>query len=98
MVAICEPVENSFRIENTTQWMDCTQRAVANVLGIKNSSCIEVQVKQLGGAFGGKLTRGNFTATAAALAASHLNVPVKVYMNLNECMVNNNKNICFFFK
>jgi xanthine dehydrogenase molybdopterin-binding subunit B len=44
-------------------------------------------VKQLGGGFGGKLTRGNFAATAAAVAANSLNLPVKVLMDLNDCMV-----------
>jgi xanthine dehydrogenase molybdopterin-binding subunit B len=87
IVGICEPIEDGYRVECTTQWIDSTQRAVANVLGINNSSCIDIQVKQLGGGFGGKLTRGNFAATAAAVAANSLNLPVKVLMDLNDCMV-----------
>lgn len=62
------------------------QRSVANVLGIDNSSCIDVQVKQLGGGFGGKITRANLVASAAALASHHLRRPVKIHMDLNDCM------------
>lgn len=63
------------------------QRGVANVLGLENSGNIDVKLRQLGGSFGGKATRGNFAAAAAAVAVSHLKVPVKVYMDLNDCMV-----------
>lgn len=63
------------------------QRSVANVLGIKNSSCIDVQIKQIGGGFGGKTTRANIVATAASVAAHHLRKPVKIFMDLNDCMV-----------
>lgn len=62
------------------------QRSVSTVLGIENSSCIDVQVKQIGGGFGGKTTRANIPATAAAIAASHLRRPVKIHMDLNDCM------------
>jgi xanthine dehydrogenase/oxidase len=65
------------------------QRSVANVLGIKNSSCIDVQIKQIGGGFGGKTTRANIVATAASVAAHHLRKPVKIFMDLNDCMVLN---------
>jgi len=57
------------------------------ILGIDNSSIIDVQVKQLGGAFGSKITRGNFAATAAALGAHYIRRPVKVAMDLNDCLV-----------
>lgn len=56
------------------------------MLGIDKSSSIDVEVKQLGGGFGGKGTRPNFAATAAAVAAYHLRKPVKVHMDLNDCM------------
>lgn len=63
-------------------------------LGIQNSSIIDIQVKQLGGGFGGKTTRTNFAAVAAALGAYHTHKPVKVGMDLNDCMV---KLIFFIF-
>jgi xanthine dehydrogenase molybdopterin-binding subunit B len=76
-------------VDCTTQWTYLTHRIVSQVLGLKNSSCVDVQVKQLGGAFGGKQTRANFAAAASALAAYHLNAPVKVYLSLEDCMVGN---------
>ena len=87
MVAVCEPTEDGFKIECSTQWIDSVQNCVAGILGIKNSSCIDVQVKQIGGGFGGKGTRSNFPAAAAALVSHLLNVPVRVQMDLNDCMV-----------
>ena len=87
MVGVCEQTEDGYKIECTTQWIDSVQIAVANILGIENSSCIDVELKQLGGSFGGKATRGNYVATAAALGTYHLKVPVKVFLDLNDCMV-----------
>lgn len=86
-MAVCEPTEDGFKIECNTQWIDYLHRSVANVLGLENSSCIDIQVKQVGGAFGGKLNRPNIVACAAAIAANQLNVPVKVSMDLNDCLV-----------
>jgi xanthine dehydrogenase molybdopterin-binding subunit B len=85
--ANCDPTEDGYRIEVNTQWIDTTQRSVAMALGIQNSSIIDIQVKQLGGGFGGKTTRTNFAAAAAALGAYHTHKPVKVAMDLNDCMV-----------
>lgn len=76
-------------MESSTQWVDAVHRCVTGILGLKNSSSVDVQVKQIGGGFGGKATRGNFPAAAAAVAANSLNVPVKVHMDLNDCMVRN---------
>lgn len=89
LVGICEPTEDGYKIECCTQWIDSVQSSVANILGLKNSSCIDVQVKQIGGGFGGKTTRSNIPASAAALATYYLNVPVKVSMDLTDCLVKN---------
>lgn len=81
-----EPTEDGYKIEVTTQWIDSVQRSVAMVLGIP-SSTIDVQVKQIGGGFGGKTTRANIIATAAAIGAHYLRRPVKIHLDLNDCMV-----------
>lgn len=86
MIANCEPTEDGFKIDVTTQWLDVVQRGVSIALGIKNTSSIDIQVKQLGGGFGGKITRANIPATAAAIASYHLQRPVKIMMDLNDCM------------
>ncbi len=84
--AVAEPTEDGFDIHSSTQWLDLVQNGVAQMLGIPNSSCINVKVKQLGGAYGGKITRSNIPATAAALAAKILNKPVRVSIDLNTDM------------
>ena len=78
--------------------MDSVQSSVANVLGLKSSSCIDIQVKQIGGGFGGKTTRPNYPAAAAALASFHLNAPVKLSMSMNDCMVKTTFNLRNFLK
>ncbi len=84
--AVAEPTEDGFDIHSSTQWLDLVQNGVAQVLGLSNSSTINVKVKQLGGAYGGKITRSNIPATAAALAAKILNRPVRVSIDLNTNM------------
>ncbi len=54
MSGIVEPSEDGYKIECTTQYIDLLQCGVANVLGIEKSSELDVQVKQIGGGFGGK--------------------------------------------
>ena len=50
---MCEPTEDGYKIECTTQYIDSVQSGVAKVLGEK-SSALDIQVKQIGGGFGGK--------------------------------------------
>jgi xanthine dehydrogenase/oxidase len=85
-VAVCKPTEDGLEIHASTQWLDYVLKSATQVLGIKNSSSIEVKTKQLGGAYGGKITRPNMVSSAAALASSILNKPVRVCLNLNDCM------------
>lgn len=56
----------------------------------KNNFCIfssiNIKVKRLGGAFGGKITRNSQTTCAAALAAYKLQKPVKMRMSFSMNM------------
>jgi xanthine dehydrogenase/oxidase len=85
-VAYCSPNEDGFDLYSSTQFTDFVQSAVAQVLGLKKSSSLNVKVMQLGGAYGGKITRANMTAAAAALASSRLNAKVRVTLGLNTSM------------
>ena len=85
-VSVCRPTEDGLEIHSSTQWLDYVLKSAVQVLGIQNSSSIEVKTKQLGGAYGGKITRPNMVSSAAALAASLLNKPVRVTLDLNDCM------------
>jgi xanthine dehydrogenase/oxidase len=59
-VAVCEQHDYGYLVESSTQWPDLVQKGIAQVLGIKNSSCIDVKVYEVGGAYGGKITRASW--------------------------------------
>ena len=96
--AIAEPNEDGFDVSCSTQWIDFVQNGIAQVLGLSNVSSINVRVKQLGGAYGGKITRANMPATAAALAAKILNRPVRVELDLNTNMEMVGKRFPWYFQ
>jgi xanthine dehydrogenase/oxidase len=81
-IAIASPTDDGFEIYSSTQYIDLVQRVVSIVLGI-NASKVNVLVKQLGGAYGGKITRANITAAAAAIASNATNKKVRVLLDLN---------------
>jgi xanthine dehydrogenase large subunit len=56
-----------------------TQVIVAEVLGIPRNE-VEVEVKRMGGGFGGKETQGNHVAAWAALLANATRRPVKIHL------------------
>lgn len=85
-VAVCEQTEDGYEVYSSTQWIDLVQNAVTQVLGLSNSSCVNVKVKQVGGGYGGKITRANIPAAAAAVACSVMNKPVRVALDLNTSM------------
>lgn len=45
-----------------------------------------MEVRRLGGAFGGKISRGNLVACAAAVAAAKTRKPVRVNLDLKAYM------------
>ena len=79
------PFEGGYQVHCATQWMDLIQLVLANFLNIKNNE-VQVQVRRLGGGYGGKATRCNLAACAAALAAYKLNRPVRFVQSLESMM------------
>ena len=72
------PLEGDcIRIYSATQSPNAVQRHAAKILGIPVSS-VEVDVKRLGGAFGGKEDQATPWACMAALAAWHTRKPVEL--------------------
>lgn len=77
-VCLAVPGEGrELKIYSSTQHPSETQALVAEVLGIARNE-VEVEVRRMGGAFGGKETQANHTAIWAALLAQHTKRPVKI--------------------
>ena len=75
--AVCRPKEDrQIQLLVTTQWIDFTQSLVAAALGIPKNH-IDMEVKRLGGGYGGKATPAMYIACATAVASWKVNKPVR---------------------
>ncbi|RMF64725.1 MAG: xanthine dehydrogenase [Calditrichaeota bacterium] len=75
------PLEGgALRIHASTQSPYAVQRTAARILGVPHHK-IEVDVKRLGGGFGGKEDQATPWACLAALAAWHLDRPVELVLH-----------------
>jgi xanthine dehydrogenase large subunit len=85
--AMAVPVEGGgIKIYSSTQSPTGVQRAAAGVLGLHMHK-VEVDVRRLGGAFGGKEDQATPWACMAALAAFKLGKPVKLVLSRREDMM-----------
>jgi len=75
--------DNEFKLYSSTQHPSETQAIVAEVLGIKRND-VEVEVRRMGGAFGGKETQANHVAAWSALLANATGKPVKIHLTRDE--------------
>jgi xanthine dehydrogenase molybdopterin binding subunit/xanthine dehydrogenase small subunit len=74
-----------------------TQAIVAEVLGIPKNE-VEVEVRRMGGAFGGKETQGNHVAAWSALLANATKRPVKIHLFRDDDQVMTGKRHRFLSK
>ena len=75
--AVCRPKEDKqIQLWVTSQWMDFTQSLVASTLGIPKNH-IDMEVKRLGGGYGGKCTPAMWIACATAVASWKVTKPVR---------------------
>lgn len=75
--------ENGVRIYSSTQSPYAVQRITGNVLGLPYNK-VEVDVKRIGGGFGGKEDQATPWSCMAALAAFLLKKPVEIVLNRME--------------
>jgi xanthine dehydrogenase molybdopterin binding subunit len=85
-VCLCVPgEEKEINVYSSTQHPSETQALVAEVLGIGKNEVV-VEVRRMGGAFGGKETQGNHTACWTALLCNATKRPVKIRLFRDEDM------------
>ncbi|KAL1373969.1 hypothetical protein pipiens_005053 [Culex pipiens pipiens] len=82
---VCIPIEDGMDVYSATQWVDLTQMAIAKMLKVPQNS-LNLYVRRLGGAYGGKGTRATMIACACALAAHFTKRPVRFVMTLEANM------------
>jgi xanthine dehydrogenase large subunit len=86
-IALAIPGEDrDMLVLSSTQHPSEVQHMVANVLGI-GSHAVTVEVRRMGGGFGGKETQANLFACVAAIAADRLKRPVKLRPDRDDDMV-----------
>ncbi|MCF8379563.1 MAG: xanthine dehydrogenase molybdopterin binding subunit [Bacteroidales bacterium] len=82
--ALAVPGEDQeIKVYSSTQHPSETQAIVAEVLG-KFRNEVEVEVRRMGGAFGGKETQANHVAAWAALLANAAGQAVKIHLTRDE--------------
>ncbi|MDH4874202.1 xanthine dehydrogenase molybdopterin binding subunit [Pseudomonas sp. BN515] len=80
----------------STQHPTEMQNLVAHALGLRNHQ-VKVEVRRMGGAFGGKESQSGLFACVAAVAASHLKRPVKLRLDRDDDMMITGKRHCFHY-
>ncbi|MEN0087512.1 MAG: xanthine dehydrogenase molybdopterin binding subunit [Pseudomonadota bacterium] len=73
-------------VHSSTQHPSEVQHRVAHCLG-RTMGDVRVEVRRMGGAFGGKETQSNIFAVVAAMAASRLDRPVKIRPDRDDDMI-----------
>ncbi|XP_055703921.1 aldehyde oxidase 3-like [Phlebotomus papatasi] len=79
------PTEDGMDIYASTQWIDVTQRVVAQVLAVKENT-INIKLRRLGGAFGAKIFRNGIVACATAVACYHQHRPIRMVLPMETNM------------
>ncbi|MDG6093882.1 xanthine dehydrogenase molybdopterin binding subunit [Acetobacter sp. AN02] len=85
--ALAVPGEaQEMRVWSSTQHPTETQAMICHVLGI-SAACVTVEVRRMGGGFGGKETQANPPACLAALAAVLTGYPAKIRLDRDDDMM-----------
>ena len=86
-IAVAIPKEDGdMEILSSTQHPSEVQHMVSKSLG-KSSNCITVNIRRMGGGFGGKETQSNLFAVLAAIAANRIKKTVKLRPDRDDDMI-----------
>jgi xanthine dehydrogenase large subunit len=85
-VALAIPGEDDMTVHASTQHPSELQHIVGHVLGLPNAA-VTVEVRRMGGAFGGKETQAAQWAAIAALAARITGRPCKIRLDRDDDMI-----------
>jgi xanthine dehydrogenase large subunit len=86
-IALATPGEDGqIHLLSSTQHPSEVQHLVANLLGIGHAD-VTVEVRRMGGAFGGKETQAALFAAAAALVAARTGRPAKIRVDRDDDMI-----------
>ncbi len=95
---LCIPGEDDeMKVFSSTQHPSETQHIVANILNIP-VNLVTVEMRRMGGAFGGKETQANHTAAWAALLANATGRPVKIHLFRDDDQIMTGKRHRFLSK
>lgn len=89
-IALALPSPDGLRVVSSTQHPTEVQEMLSHLLEISAAE-ITVEVRRMGGAFGGKESQAAHTAMMAALAAYHTGRPVKLRPDRDDDMVTTGK-------
>ncbi|XP_062550714.1 uncharacterized protein LOC134215573 [Armigeres subalbatus] len=81
----CVPIEDGMDIYASTQSTNFMLAAVSQALGVQENT-LNISVRRVGGAFGAKSSRAPQIACACAVAAQHLQRPVRMILSLETNM------------
>lgn len=96
--SLCVPGEgNEINVFSSTQHPSETQALVAEILGIKRNEVV-VEVRRIGGGFGGKETQANHVACWTALLCHATKRPVKIRLFRDDDMIMTGKRHRFLTK
>uniref|UniRef100_A0A0K8S633 Xanthine dehydrogenase n=2 Tax=Lygus hesperus TaxID=30085 RepID=A0A0K8S633_LYGHE len=85
LTCVAVPKENQLDIYVPSQYPTALQKVVSSALNIPLNR-IDVTVRRLGGGYGIKVDRPNHTSIVCGLAATLLHRPVRMVVNLENCM------------
>ena len=86
-IAVAIPKEDGdMEILSSTQHPSEVQHMVSKSLG-RSSNCITVNIRRMGGGFGGKETQSNLFAVLAAIAAKRIKKTVKIRPDRDDDMI-----------